>query len=284
MTYNKIIFIIIKKVGNLILEDFDLEKYQRENPMDYLKAISLIGEDPSNPVVSKTIYQITRLHTPNKIFKYYALSDNMDENSIKLKTLLDEKIYLANAKFMNDHFEHKAFYYHNKNLTKFDELKPHNGRLIDNFSKFDLLSSFSENGINCMPMWVHYANNHQGYCVEYDTTHQYNHLLRSSLFPVQYTDEHINIPLIIEQFIVEALHSKELAKTKNQKEIKLNNLSLLWIGIYYSCLKYYSWQYENEFRVITASNSPTAPYMDALPSAIYAGVNCSEIKKSIYLI
>lgn len=260
-------------------EEFDLDKYRLEHPMDYMKAISLICVDPSNPIISKTIYQITRLHIPDKIFKYYSLSNNPDENSIKFNTLMDKKIYLANSKSMNDPFEGKAFYYHNKKLTKFDVLKPHNGRLIDDFSKFHLLSSFTKNGINCMPMWAHYANNHQGYCVEYDTKHPYNQLLRSSLFPVQYTDERIDITPIMEQNIIEFLHAKEIAKEKKQKEIIIDNLSLVWLGIYYSCLKHSSWQYENEFRVIIASNSPVAPYMDALPSAIYVGVNCSELNK-----
>ena len=50
-------------------EGFDVEKYREEMPMDYFKAIELIKEDPSNPIITDAIYKVTRIHIPDKIYK-----------------------------------------------------------------------------------------------------------------------------------------------------------------------------------------------------------------------
>lgn len=41
-------------------------------------------------------------------------------------------------------------------------------------------------------------------------------------------------------------------------------------------IKHPSWSYEKELRCIIPENSPTAPYIDAVPAAIYAGMHCGE--------
>lgn len=39
-----------------------------------------------------------------------------------------------------------------------------------------------------MTMWVHYSNNHKGYCVAYDMNDNYNMPLKSCMLPVQYVN------------------------------------------------------------------------------------------------
>ena len=55
-------------------KDWDLEEWKQKYPMDYYKALRILSE-ASNGVVAtkifKTIYQITRLHVPDVLFKYY---------------------------------------------------------------------------------------------------------------------------------------------------------------------------------------------------------------------
>lgn len=48
--------------------------------MDYFKATSLINSDPSNPEVTKTIYNITRLHILETVYKYCSLTAELDSS------------------------------------------------------------------------------------------------------------------------------------------------------------------------------------------------------------
>lgn len=258
-------------------EDFDLEKYREENPMDYIKAIELINQDPTNQEIQNAIYKVTRLHIPDKIYKYFSLNNDEELNKIKLKTLKNKKVYLAESSAMNDPFEGKAFFYDNKELSKYERLSHCDGKIIDDFSDYIILTSFTKESVNCMPMWAHYANNHAGFCVEYDTNK--NIQLKSCLFPVQYTDERIDITRIMDELMKEVIEAIEKNKKKNIKRTEINNLILIWISIYYSCIKHKSWSYEKEIRCIVSKMSPSGPYMDANPTAIYMGMNCDEFKK-----
>nr|WP_317331089.1 DUF2971 domain-containing protein [uncultured Romboutsia sp.] len=258
-------------------EEFDLEKYREENPMDYIKAIELINQDPTNPEIQKAIYQVTRLHIPDKIYKYFSLNNDEDLNKIKLETLKNKKVYLSESLAMNDPFEGKAFFYDNKELVKYERLSHCDGRIIDDFSDYTILTSFTRESVNCMPMWAHYANNHAGFCVEYDTNK--NIQLKGCLFPVQYTDKRIDITKIMDELMKEVTEAIEANKKKNIKRTDIKNTILIWITAYYSCIKHKSWSYEKEIRCITSKISPSALYMNAEPLAIYIGMNCNEFEK-----
>lgn len=262
----------------MMSEEFDIEKYREEMPMDYFKAIELIKEDPSNPILANAIYKVTRIHIPDKIYKYYSLTADDMLNEAKLDTLLQQKVYLSKPSSFNDPFDTKAFFYKPENLMKFDILKECNGKIIDDFSKLSGIACFTRNGVNSMPMWAHYSNNHQGYCVEYDTNNKKNHLLKSCCLPVQYTDKRVDISNIMENIVEEILQLKAEAKKKNIKEIKVDNLLIIWVSMYYSLLKHKSWSYEKEIRLVI--NLPkVGKYTDAIPSAIYIGAKCHEMNK-----
>ena len=257
-------------------EEFDIEKYREEVPMDYFKAIEFIKESKSNPIMNEAIYKVTRIHIPDKIYKYYSLTSDEKLNEMKLDTLLNQKIYLSRPSSFNDPFDTKAFFYKPENLMKFDILKEHKGKVIDDFSKLSRIACFTRNGVNSMPMWAHYSNNHCGFCVEYDTKNNKNHIINSCCFPVQYTDKRVDISDVMEDLVEEILNLKEQAEEKNIKEIKIDNQIIIWIAMYYSLLKHKSWEYEKEVRVII--NLPT-DYIDAIPSAVYIGAKCEEMNK-----
>lgn len=256
-------------------DDFDLKKYRNENNMDYLKAIELIRQEPSNTIIQEAIYKITRLHIPDKIYKYFSFNENEELNKIKLDTIRNKKIYLAESSAMNDPFDCKAFFYDNKKLIKYERLAHCEGRIIDDFSDFVRIASFTEESINCMPMWAHYSNNHTGFCIEYDTNQ--NKHLKECLFPVQYTNKRIDITDIIDETTKEIVESVEENIKKNIKVTKINNLTMIWMSIYFSCIKHKSWSYEKEIRCIVSKTSTS--YMDAKPSAIYMGINCNDFRK-----
>lgn len=258
-------------------EEFDLDKYRKEHPMDYLKAIELINQEPNNYVIQQAIYKATRLHIPDKVYKYFSLGEDEELNKVKLSTIRDKKVYLAENSAMNDPFEGKAFFYDNEKLAKYERLAHCEGKLIDDFSKYMRITSFTSESVNSMPMWAHYGSNHYGFCVEYDTNK--NIQLGGCLFPVQYTDERVDITNIMDEVVKKLIESLENNIRNNIKRTELRNSILVWISTYYSCIKHNSWSYENEIRCIMAQNAPGSPYMNAKPEAIYIGMNCNEFKK-----
>ena len=130
-----------------------------------------------------------------------------------------------------------------------------------------------------MPMWAHYSNNHKGYCVAYDMNENYNMLLKSCMFPVQYVDQRIDVTEIMKSHVKNLLIEKEKAEKIGEKKILINDFTVIWVSNLYSLLKHKSWSYENEFRCSVPSNSQGMPYINAIPKEIYIGNKCTEINK-----
>ena len=77
-------------------KDWNLEEWKQKYPMDYYKALRILSE-ASNGVVAtkifKTIYQITRLHVPDVLFKYYSLSNDEELNKKKFQSVKAKFVY-----------------------------------------------------------------------------------------------------------------------------------------------------------------------------------------------
>ncbi|PFB33651.1 hypothetical protein CN392_17945 [Bacillus cereus] len=257
-------------------EEFDVEKWCNDNPMNYTKAIELLKVD-SRGEVFWTIWKIAKLHISKKVYKYYSLTDNKKLNDIKLQTLRDEKIFLSPMSALNDPFEGKALFYNEKNLQYIERLKEHEGRLIDDFSSMGLITSMTKNNVNSMPMWAHYSNNHSGYCVEYDTEEKRNSLLRSLLMPVQYTNERLDVTDIVKGQAEKIINLIERNIQLGIKESLFDDFLLIWITILYSCVKHISWQYENELRVLVGQTEKQ--HINAHPNSIFIGAKCDLYHK-----
>ena len=193
-------------------KDFDIEKWRLENPMDYFKAMYLIDTSLNKNEVFMSIYKVTRLYIPDILFKYYSLTDNLDLNEKKLETLLQKKIFMSEAKYLNDPFDNKAYFYKPDLLKKYKRLEPVEGKIIDDFTRFSKVTSLTSNGVNSMPMWAHYANNHNGFCVSYDMKN--NVQLSGCTFPVQYTDERIDITSLMDKQIQKIIQEINISRKK----------------------------------------------------------------------
>lgn len=255
-------------------KDFDVEKWRIKNPMDYFKAMYLINISLNKDEVFKEVYRISRLYIPKTLFKYFSLTDNLSLNEQKLETLQQKKIFMSNVKDLNDPFDNKAYFYRPEELKKYERLAEHGGKLIDDFSVFSKVSSLTSNNVNSMPMWAHYANNHTGFCVSYDM--ELNTELSSCTFPVQYTDERIDITSIMDRQAQQIVQEFEKQSQQGKKKILLDDLSLIYMTTYFCNIKHISWSYENEFRCTTGANAPGMPYISATPKEIYIGKNCTN--------
>ncbi len=183
---------------------------------------------------------------------------------------------MSSTKNFNDPFDGKAFFYDNRELLCFDELKAHDGRFIDDFSDFSISTALTANGVNSMPMWAHYGSNHSGFCVSYDMKDKYNLSLSSNTFPIQYISERIEITSYIMDYVKAFLASVKHQQENDKRVIEINDISIVYISILLNNLKHFSWSYENEFRCSVASKAFSSQYIDATPKEIFIGMKCSE--------
>ncbi len=252
--------------------NFNIEKWRKESPMDYFKAMFLINSSTNKTEVFQTIYQVTRLYIPNILFKYYSLTDNISLNEQKLETLLRKKIFMSDSRYLNDPFDNKGYFYRSEELKKYERLARHDGKLIDDFSSYSKISALTSNGVSSMPMWAHYANNHTGYCVSYDM--KINKQLSACTFPVQYTNQRIDVTTLMMQQVEKMIYELEVQSKEGKKEILLDDLSLVFLTSFFCNIKHSSWNYENEFRCTTGTTAQGMPYVLAMPKEIYIGMNC----------
>lgn len=221
------------------------------------------------------IFKYIGKYIPQKIYKYYPLFDETesdaanDENSKRLKTLSENKLWLSEFSKFNDIFETKNLY------TDIDKLKQ-NGyddkdieqiRFIQSLiEKSYKATSFSGHLKDCMPMWAHYANNYKGFCVEYEVINA------KSVFPVFY--ESARNKSTIYARILHSICQCESNPTKANQDNALQEAMLLQLSY---CIKHKSWEYENEYRILLPelNNSILCNDLGLKPIKIYAGLKTS---------
>lgn len=257
-------------------KEFDHEKWRTENPMDYMLAMDLINQASNKNEVFRTIYKIIRLHIPDVLFKYFSLTEDVTLNEYKLDTLRNHKIYMSDAKNLNDPFDSKAYFYRPDELKKYERLAEHNGRLIDDFTSFVKIAALTANDVNSMPMWAHYSNNHRGFCLSYDMKDNRNVPLAGCTFPVQYTSKRIDVTDLMENQARKIIAEIEKQMADGKKMIQLDDLSLVFMSSFFCNIKHETWSYEKEYRCTAGATAKGMPFFPASPKEIYIGMNCSQ--------
>lgn len=263
--------------GIVVLEkQFDLKKWRAENPMDYILAMNLINQASNKNEVFMTIYKITRLHLPDVLFKFFSLTDDIALNESKLDTLQNQKIYMSDVKNLNDPFDSKAYFYRPDELKKYERLTEHDGKLIDDFTSFVKIASFTANSVDSMPMWAHYSNNHRGFCLSYDMKDKRNVHLSGCTFPVQYTNKRIDVTDLMDNQVRKMIEEIEKQVAEGKKVIQLDDLSLIFMESFFCNIKHDTWNYEKEYRCTAGAIAKGMPFFPASPKEIYIGMNCSQ--------
>lgn len=268
-------------------KDFDKEKWLQEHPIDYFKYIYLLFNTTKNApkniprtlamdVAFQALYPVTRLYIPNTLYKYYSLNDNRKLNKQKFNTLQSQQIFMSKIKDFNDPFDGKAFFYDSKKLADIKRLEHVGGKIIDDFTAFHRGTALTENNTSCMPMWAHYANNHQGFCVAYDMKNPANTTLAGCTFPIQYTDERLDITSFMKEYVSMVSAEVDRQSAQGRRQILINDLSLIYVAQFLCNIKHSTWSYEKEFRCTAGAQAKGMPYIDAIPKAIYIGISCSE--------
>lgn len=217
---------------------------------------------------------------PKKLYKYYPLFDSdksnyKEENKSRLSVIMNDEIWLSKFSDLNDPFESKALIHNNllnnKDVGSLDVIL----KIINSEYR---VSSFTTHLYDSMPMWAHYANNHKGFCVEFEIG------LPDFIYPVIYQEK----KAYTEQML------KVLSKIKqnncNDKELIRSNIYMIISSL---CIKHKSWEYENEFRLLATCKhyiEETSKPIDNIFSCcefgilarhFYAGLNCSDENLSL---
>ena len=233
-------------------KDFDKEKWLQEHPIDYFKFIYVLFNTTKNApenvprtlamdVAFQALYPVTRLYIPDVLYKYYSLNDNKKLNKKKFKTLQDKQIYMSRIKDFNDPFDGKAFFYDSKQLADIKRLEHVQGKIIDDFTEFNRGTALTENGTSCMPMWAHYSNNHQGFCVAYDMKNPANTALTACTFPIQYTEDRFDITSFMKEYVSMVSSEVDRQSAQGVKKILIHDLSLIYVAQFLCNIKHSTW-------------------------------------------
>lgn len=201
----------------------------------------------------------------NNLYKYHSINDNL------FKILNNQELYFGSPFKFNDPFECKTPEF----TTNMDDLKAYRNRLLK--SREPYIVEFARNlpmnlgsaaqilkmnfekikstGISCFTtdnknalMWTHYANCHEGVCLEFDIYE--DHELFSHFLPVKYSKIR-----------------REYNYIKNPS------------GIYkFLSTKSYIWKYENEIRVFKETVG-TYPFQKSTLKSITFGCEVSKTNR-----
>lgn len=263
-------------------KDFDLEKWRKDVPIDYY-VLAHILTSSDNPIVRnelfKTVYQAVQLHIPDTLYKYVSLSGKESSDDKRFETLIKNRLFLSEVSSLNDPFDCKAYFYDPHTLLKYEQLKPYNGKLIDDFSSMVRICSLTANGVQSLPMWAHYSNNHVGFCVAYDMNDRDNLKLKSCTFPVFYTDQRLDITSVMDSFVKKLQYEVEVQSAAGKRTIQLDDYSIIYLASLLCNVKQSSWAYENEYRCTEGTTAPGIPYVEAKAKEIYIGLHCGAEHK-----
>jgi len=229
---------------------YDREKFEKNTILQFIKTFGCVGEiEKSNGFTVQEKNRILNSYT-DEINSWYSKKESYFDAERKI---LENK---------TKDFQDEVYKYLESKLkdldTKIDRLKNINIRVAC-FSLLDKYDEFSRQ----IAMWSHYADDHKGFCVEYDlsflkndtklvldeldffkNTEEYLEernklIIKAGLFPVEYKAGRINIP-------VTKLNN---IKINEFGEISYNtNVDELIYKTY--IVKSANWNYEKEWRII----------------------------------
>jgi len=190
------------------------------------------------------------------LFKFKS-AKTIEDLTRDIQTIMNDEIWFSGIDYLNDPFEKV---YSTKMLEEYDGTEqivtdffiPFQKDIDEYFNKVGILSLCKEN--TNLVMWSHYADNHKGYCVEYN--------LNSN---------------IINQLNFENEDEVFLMKVEYE-DTPLDFLSLPSNFQFYLRRKSKLWEYESEVRYISSKKGIHKIPSDSI-KAIYLGANINQIVK-----
>ncbi|MFR4980087.1 MAG: DUF2971 domain-containing protein [Clostridium neonatale] len=182
-------------------------------------------------------------YIPKRLFQYNALLDKrynnyIEKNEKRLESLKENKIYVTNYRCFNDPFEFEMLSVDMDKLQKENYDIKEIDKFLNAFKNKILVACFTTINDN-MSMWAHYANNHKGYCVEYEITNT------EKIYPVFYEQFRNNNSKELTNMVRELYDY--YSNLNNHKEEFYKIFSYFYLSL---CCKNKFWEYENEYRML----------------------------------
>ena len=229
---------------------YDTDSYEKHAFMEYINKHGYV--EPENSKEGFTVDEFNRLSASPTEYEYYY-SQKPEKYHILFWKLMDDK-----SEAFNRHVYDVIGQVRDEVTSKMARLR--NAKIrIASFSVLDRDKGFND----IIQMWSHYTDNHQGFCVEYDTS-----LIRAPINlsimdhdfysdPSTYMDERLRVALYAGLFPVIYTASRvNIPKTK-LKTIKLDSEGNLQHDSEVDAILYKTyivksakWSYENEWRII----------------------------------
>ena len=194
-------------------------------------------------------------------FKLYRY---MPANYFNIRNIETQTIHLSPSGVMNDIYE---------GLPETSADIPY--YKLQRLSDLAVMSCFSERNDNVL-MWSHYANSHEGFCVEYDLKRIKNDPFQilNHLFPVIYRRERT-----IAKDIDSLIESHEDLNKAIAEHYVYDGKELLDDILPISLIKGLDWQYEQEWRIIYSKKQ----MYDFDEEQLYGGNLKFECISAVYL-
>ncbi len=264
------------------------------NSFEFEQYLNCIHEDKweeasriKNNAIPRTLYKFISLENPpvcssckNELYCFCEVCNqnneckHISENSKKLNTLNKNQLWLSSFNSYNDPFEFKVLFPDKSKVNGHEDVC------------FSLLSSIKKQlRISCfvgvgpykdMPFWAYYANNHQGFCVEYNVKNP------DFIFPVHYETRRVAIGNIF-GIIIDGIMKAEEEGLLELDELPEKYISYVLLS---ALIKSANWMHENEFRIIQYARNPeeVGEYVNIKklglePKQIFVGTSCEEKNK-----
>lgn len=229
---------------------YDTESYEKHAFMEYIKKHG--HAEPENIKDGFTVDEFNRLSASTTEYDYYY-SKKPEEYRTLFRKLLEDKSETFNRKIYDVTRQVRE-----EVASKMARLR--NAKIrIACFSALDRYKGFND----IIQMWSHYTDNHQGFCVEYDTSLIHapiNLSLKDHEFYANqsaYMDERVRVALYAGLFpVIYTANRVNIPKTK-LKRIKLDSKGNLQHDSEVDAILYKTyivksakWSYEKEWRII----------------------------------
>lgn len=223
-------------------------------------------------ILENELLPAVRNNLPHKIYKYYQLEDDIKSNSQRFDALRNNRIWASVCSEFNDPFEGQYLYINEDDFQSIKISNPETAiRLWNSFvqqiNRMIAIICFTQSPNN-MPMWAHYANEHKGYCVEYEVDKC------SNLYPVFYLDNRAKAQTLFVEFIYNFFRKEAEKKDR---------IKLLKHIMFLNAFKDKSWESEREIRAIFMNSSDGISNKGKLvncemvgihPTKVFIGANC----------